>query len=102
MCFIDDIWVAGFVSNSGDLSIGGFASGGAALTAGKSYIAAPERSKINPFVYGAFAGVGGGGLFTNAESVNQLKIPFAQYNISLGVTDKLSVSLAYDKDSGIW
>ena len=62
----------------------------------------PAQSKTNPAVYGAFAGIGAGGLVTNAQSGNQIKGPFAQLNFNVGVEGKLSISLAYDKASGIW
>jgi hypothetical protein len=92
-----------FMDDAAKFSLATFLSGGAALTDGGSgNISWPTQSKTKPAVYGAFAGIGGGGLVTNAQSGNQIKGPFAQLNFNVGVEGKLSVSLAYDKDSGIW
>jgi RHS repeat-associated protein len=94
---------ATFIDEAGQFSLASFLSGGAALTdGGGGNISAPTQSKTNPAVYGAFLGIGAGGLITNAQSGNQLKGPFAQYNFNIGVGGKLSGSLAYDKASGIW
>jgi len=94
---------AQFVDNNGKLSNGYFLSGGAALAGGGTHnVSAPQQSKTNPAVFGAFAGIGGGGLITNAQSGNQLQGPFAQYNFNIGTEGKFSVSLAFDKSSGIW
>ena len=92
-----------YVSNSGQVSGGGgWASGGATLFAGGNDVSSPQQSKIPPFALGAYAGGGGGVYLSNAQSQNQLKGPFAQWNVNIGFGPGYSFSFAYDNISRIW
>jgi hypothetical protein len=86
-----------FLGNS--FNVGAFASGGA-------FVGGPGWAKKTfdcggqtPFAVGAY---GGGGLFlTNAEAASQLKGPFQQWNLNVGVgLFKFSASFALS--NGIW
>lgn len=87
---------------SGSLNTGGFAAGVAAGALGPYQAGAPNQGSaangnVNPIVGGAYAGVGAGGVITNATNVQQLSGPFQTFTIS---TPVFSLGLSYG--GGIW
>jgi RHS repeat-associated protein len=91
-----------FISQAGQVSEGAFASGGASAFAGSHNASAPQQSKISPFVLGAYVGGGTFVSLTNAQSMNQLSGPFAQWNANIGFAAGYSLTFQYDNKSGIW
>jgi hypothetical protein len=91
-----------FYGQSGSVNTGGFAEGVAAGAFGPYQAGVPNQGSaangdVNPIVGGAYAGVGAGGVITNATNVQQLKGPFQTFTVSTP-----AFSLGFSYGGGIW
>jgi hypothetical protein len=91
-----------FYGQSGSVNTGGFAEGVAAGAFGPYQAGAPNQGSaangdVNPIVGGAYAGVGAGGVITNATNVKQLSGPFQTFTVSTPV-----FSLGFSYGGWIW
>jgi RHS repeat-associated protein len=82
-------------------NVGAFASGGA-------FVGGPGWTKQTaecggqvPFVLGAYGGVGAGLFLTNADTARQLRGPFQQWNLNIGV-GFVKASASFEWSNGTW
>jgi len=83
-----------FVSSSGN--VGSFMSTSTFANLGSKYAAnVPQRD--TPIAFGAYGGVGLGGVISNATNVSQLSGPFETYTLSIP-----AISVSFSFGGGIW
>lgn len=89
-----------FFDKKAGASIGGFASGGAAMYLLGLKTGAPQQNG-QPFSFGVYAGAGPSVWLSNASSAQQLRGPFTTLSLNVGFGPvKGSAQLSYS--NGIW